>query len=113
MTSMFFRIICLLFVSGSMASCSRVSISQAKTEIQEYLSQEHQGRFKVDSIEKNYSKDLFHQQTGFKVWLNDNSGVQFGPVYFEKNKHLGRWITYMGSDIEELYRVELQKRNRH
>jgi hypothetical protein len=98
----------LLLVAGT-ASCSRISVSQAEIGIQEYLNQEHQGRFKVDSIEKNYSKDLFHQQTGFKAWLTDNSGVQFGPIYFQKNKSLRKWITYMGSGIEELYRLEVQK----
>lgn len=111
MRSIFFRIVCLFLVCG-MISCSEMPVSQARNEIQEYLMREHKSRFRVDSIEKNYSKDLFHQQTGFKVWLNDNAGVQFGPVFFQKNKHAGGWITYMGSDIEELYQVELQKRDR-
>lgn len=110
MTTLLFRIACLCFALGSLSSCSDIPVVQAKAEIQQYLEREYP-RFRLDSIEKNYSKDLFRQETGFQVWLKDKADTRFGPVYFQKNKSAGGWITYMGSDVEDLYRKELQKRN--
>lgn len=110
MMSLLFRLACLFLVFGSLSSCSDIPVVRARMEIQEYLEREYP-RFRVDSIEKNYSKDLFRQQTGFQVWLKDKEDTRFGPVYFQKNKNAGGWITYMGSDVEALYRQELQKRN--
>lgn len=88
-----------------LSSCVAVPVSQAETEIQKILDIKYNKRFRICLITKNYSTDLFHEQTGFKVWLTDSTGIKFGPIFFEKNKHLYEWITYMGSDIEKEYQA--------
>lgn len=90
-------------------SCDSTSIPEAKTQIQRYLDVNYSNEFVIDSIVKNYSKDLFHQQTGFKVWLVDSEHIRFGPIFFQRNT-LRKWITYMGSDIEKEYQTA-QKTN--
>src|SRR4051812_26147902 len=90
----------LLISSFLIASCEhRMTVEQGKREIELYLKKSYGGRFFIDSISKHYSRDLFKQQVGFKVWLGDKNHTQFGPVFFQKNKYQGGWITYNGTDV--------------
>lgn len=90
-------------------SCNRQKgIDQAKIEIQKYFTVKYGSLFNIDSIEKDYNPDMFHEQWGFKVWIVDTSGMKIGPVFMQENEVQG-WITFKGSDILEEYQKARQK----
>ena len=106
MTMVFGLLSCILSCDNS----DNMPIPRARIEMQEYLDSSYQRKFKIYKIEKNYSPDFLHQQTGFKVWLEDSVAIKIGPIYFQKNKYVKNWITYMGSNIEEAYKNAKQKK---
>ena len=90
----------LLAFSFLFASCEQqMPLKQGKSEIEEYLKKNYKDQFAIDSMCKHFSQDLFKQQVGFKVWLRDNENNRFGPIFFQKNKYQGGWITYGGTDV--------------
>ncbi len=94
----------LFFLFITLTSCeNQMSIEKGREEIYNDLKEKYDGQFKIDSIEKDFSQDLFKQQVGFKVWLKDTSHTRFGPVFFQKNKYQKKWITYRGTDIIKSY----------
>jgi hypothetical protein len=74
-----------------------------KNEIQNFLDKEYNKKFKVVKVETEYSPDLFHQPTGYSLVLKDSDGLEFDNVYVQNNKAQGKWITYMGTDIQQGY----------
>ena len=90
----------LLVFSLFFTSCEHtMTLKKGKIEIAEHLNASYKGQFAIDSIAQHFSQDLFKQQVGFKVWLKDSSSKRFGPVFFQKNKYQGGWITYGGTDV--------------
>ena len=104
-TMVFGLLSCILSCDNS----DNMPIPRARIEMQEYLDSSYQRKFRINKIEKNYSKDFIHEQTGFKVWLEDSFAIKFGPIYIEKNEVQG-WTTYMGSNIEDEYKNAKQKK---
>ncbi|PUZ19708.1 hypothetical protein GA0116948_1372 [Chitinophaga costaii] len=95
----------LLAFSFIFISCEhQMPLKQGKSEIEEYLKDNYKGQFLIDSICKHFSRDLFNQQVGFKVWLRDNDNNRFGPIFFQKNKYQGGWITYGGTSVLTEYK---------
>ena len=77
--------------------------AQAKPEIQIFLDKNFDNKFKIVTIDKLYSRDLFKQPVGYKLILSDTNHIQFGNIFIQFNKYQQGWITYGGSDIEKEY----------
>jgi len=74
-----------------------------KNEIQTFLDKEYNKKFKIVKVEEEYSPDFFHQPTGYSLVLKGSDGLEFNNVYVQNNKAQGKWITYMGTDIQQEY----------
>lgn len=105
----FFLLLALLIVSIYYLNSSR-SAEDVRPEIEAYFNNNYEDRFHVLKVEQNYSKDLFHQSSGYKVWLIDNNGISFGEIFMEFNQAQKKWIPFMGSDIEAKYQEAKNKR---
>lgn len=81
---------------------SILPINEAKPKIQTFLDEKYNNKFKIVSIEKHYSQDLFHQPNGYKIILKDEKNIKFGNILIQFNDYQKQWVT-MGIDIEEEY----------
>ncbi|MBS0645996.1 MAG: hypothetical protein JSR97_05345 [Verrucomicrobia bacterium] len=98
------KVIKILSIAMLFISCEhKMNLETGTSEIKAFLKNQYGNIFQVDSICKDFSQDLFKQQMGFKVWLKDSQSIRFGPIFFEKNKYQGGWITYGGTDIINEY----------
>jgi hypothetical protein len=70
-----------------------------KSDMQSFLDKEFGEKFKIITIEKNYSPDLFHQVTGYKLELEDIKGGKTYDFYLQKNSVSNEWTPYQGTDI--------------
>ena len=70
-----------------------------KSDMQSFLDKEFGEKFKIISIENNYSPDLFHQVTGYKLELEDSKGAKIDDFYLQKNSVSNKWTPYQGTDI--------------
>ena len=76
-----------------------------KSDIEKYINENHNHnqKFEIVEIKIEYSYDLFHQPTGYSIILEDKNGLKFSNIFLQNNSAKGKWITYMGTDIENEY----------
>lgn len=79
------------------------SPENVQPQIQTFINNEYGSRFRVATVTKDYSPDLFKTPWGYSVILEDTNGLKFGNVYVQDNEIQG-WITYGGTDVEAEYR---------
>jgi hypothetical protein len=77
--------------------------AKAKPQIQAFLDKSYNNKFKIVTIEKDYSQDLFKQPVGYRLILSDTNHIQFDNIFIQFNKYQKGWITYGGTDIESEY----------
>lgn len=70
-----------------------------KSDMQSFLDKEFGKKFKIINIKNNYSPDLFHQVTGYKLELEDTKGGKIDDFYLQKNSISNEWTPYQGTDI--------------
>jgi len=94
-------LLCLTFTLYKLYYISPVA--EVKPEIENHLDTQFSDQFDITKIEKDYSLDLFHEPVGYKMWLRDKSGFEFGPIFMQFNEVQSHWIPYKGTDIEKDY----------
>ena len=72
-----------------------------KSKIQKYLDENYPSQFKINSIERDYCPDFLHQVWGYRIEIEDNSGIKVQNVFIQKKN--GNWKLFKGSNIDSQY----------
>ncbi|ELY2011359.1 hypothetical protein SL057_002429 [Flavobacterium psychrophilum] len=83
-----------------------------KSELESFLENELDQKVVITKIENEYSPDLFHQVTGYKIEMEDSSGFKYDNIYIQKNQVTRKWDTYRTLNIKQEYSEAKAKTNK-
>ena len=83
-----------------------------KSELKSFINDKLDQKIEITKIENEYSPDLFHQVTGYKIEIEDSTGFKYNNIYIQKNPVTQKWDTYRTLNIKQEFLEAKAKTNK-